>query len=150
MDASNEIAKRLSHFLADNFVLYVKTLNFHWNMVGPEFFMYHKLLEEQYKELAEASDELAERIRMIGFQAPATMQEYLALTCLKEGKAKQTQDKMIADLVKDHESMVSHAHELIAFTDNAKDQGTSDLIIERLRFSDKAAWLLRSHLSKKR
>lgn len=150
MDASNEIAKKLSHFLADNFALYVKTLNYHWNMVGPEFFMYHKLLEEQYQELAEASDELAERIRMLGFQAPATMQDFLKLTCLKEGKAGLSQDKMIAELVKDHESMVSHAHGLIAFTDEKKDQGTSDLVIERLRFSDKAAWLLRSHLTSKK
>lgn len=144
---SLDVASALSHFLADTMVIYVKTLNFHWNMVGSEFFMYHKLLEEQYKALAEAGDELAERIRMLGKVAPATMEQWLQLASLKEAKGALSQEKMMRELTKDHETLLSHAHALIALSDKQGDQGTSDLIIERLRFHDKAAWLLRSHLS---
>lgn len=138
------IAQRLGHHLADTMILYVKTLNFHWNMVGPQFFMYHRLLEEQYKELAQALDELAERIRMLGFPAPGSLIEFQKLGCLKEGKAK-TQATMVQELVSDHEAMIEHSQALIALCNEAGDEGTADLIIERLRSHDKAAWLLRSH-----
>lgn len=146
--SENAIVSRLSHFLADSFVVYVKTLNFHWNMVGSGFFMYHKLLEEQYKELADAADELAERVRMLGSHAPASLKEFLALSQIKESSGKLSQEKMVAELVKDHETLVKSASELIKLTEQANDQGTGDLMIERLRASDKYAWLLRSHLQK--
>ena len=145
---SDTVAKRLAHYLADTALLYMKTLNYHWNMVGPEFFMYHKLLEGQYGELSEALDEIAERIRMIGPKAPATMKEYLELTSLKEGKSTHTQDQMVQELVKDHEAMVWTATQLISLADEQEDQGTSDLIVRWLRFHDKNAWLLRSHSKK--
>lgn len=143
------IVKELGYFLADTMILYVKTLNFHWNMVGSEFFMYHRLLEEQYKELADALDMLAERIRMLGAPAPATLVEFLQLARLKENgtkNQKMKQEKMIQELVRDHEAMVGSARSLIDFCDEALDQGTSDLLIERIRSHDKSAWLLRSHL----
>lgn len=145
---SDTVAKRLSHYLADTALLYMKTLNYHWNMVGPEFFMYHKLLEGQYEELSEALDEIAERIRMLGPKAPATMKEYLELASLKEGKSTHTQDQMVHELIKDHESMVWSATQLISFSDEQEDAGTSDLIVKWLRFHDKNAWLLRSHAKK--
>lgn len=144
-----DVCTKLGVFLADTFVLYTKTLNFHWNMEGPQFFMYHKLLEEEYEELAEAIDEIAERIRMLGGKAPATMQEFLKLASLKEGKSTQSWERMIQELVEDHEALVEKSHELIEFTDSVSDQGTSDLIVERIRSHSKEAWLLRSHLKTK-
>lgn len=144
----DQITSKLAHFLSDTFILYVKTLNFHWNMVGPEFFMYHKLLEKQYEELAEANDELAERIRMLGRVAPGSLQEFLKLSCLKESPTDLSQEQMIHELVETHEAMVEHCHEIIQFTDEKKDQGTSDLLIERIRSHAKQAWLLRSHFVK--
>src|SRR5690349_8537607 len=94
----DKINLKLAHFLADTFVLYTKTLNFHWNMVASEFFMYHKLLEEQYKGLAEALDELAERIRMLRGTAPGSMTEILKLACLKESTKHLSQEKMVHEL----------------------------------------------------
>ncbi len=135
----------LSHFTADTAVLYIKTLNFHWNMVGSEFYMYHKLLEEQYKALASGLDDLAERIRQLGGIAPGSMSEFLELACLPETKKPLSQDQMIKELTNSHESMATHCHEIIEFSDSIKDQGTSDLLIDRLREHDKNAWLLRSH-----
>ncbi len=142
----DQIAEKLSHFLSDTFVLYVKTLNFHWNMVGQEFYMYHRLLEKQYDELLEAADELAERIRMLGRTAPGSMKQFLNLCCLQESDAEKTAEQMVHELVEDHEAMVEHCHEIIKFTDKSQDQGTSDLLIERIRSHAKQAWLLRSHL----
>jgi starvation-inducible DNA-binding protein len=142
----DKITKQLSHFLSDTFVLYVKTLNFHWNMVGTEFFMYHKLLEKQYEDMAKAIDEIAERIRMLGRIAPGTMADFLKLSSLKEGSSKLGQKQMIKELVESHENLVEECHELIQFTESVNDQGTSDLVIEQIRFHAKQAWLLRSHL----
>lgn len=146
-ESIDQVADKLAFFLSDTFVLYVKTLNFHWNMVGREFYMYHLLLEKQYEELQEAADELAERIRMLGRKAPGTMQNFLKLARLKEEQAELTAENMIHTLVENHEELVEHCHEIILFTDKALDQGTSDLMIERIRYHSKQAWLLRSHLS---
>lgn len=143
-----KISDRLSHFLADTFVLYVKTLNFHWNMVGSEFYMFHKLLEEQYKKLTEAIDEIAERIRMLHGISPGSMAEFMQLSSLKESPGNLSQKQMVEELMLNHEELVEHCHELIKYTDSVYDQGTSDLIIEQIRFHSKQAWLLRSHLER--
>jgi starvation-inducible DNA-binding protein len=145
-ESIDQISQKLSHFLSDTFVLYVKTLNFHWNMVSREFYMYHRLLEEQYKELQEAIDDLAERIRMLGRASPGSMRQFLQLASLKESESEKTAEQMVQDLIEAHEEMVEHCHKVIKFTDQAQDQGTSDLLIERIRSHAKQAWLLRSHL----
>jgi len=145
----DQIATKLSHFLSDTFVLYVQTLNFHWNMVGAEFFMYHHLLQKQYEALAEAIDDLAERIRMLGKISPGSMQEFLNLSCIKESETKLSQEEMVHELIETHETLIEHCHETIQFTEEVKDQGTADLLIERIRFHAKQAWLLRSHLEKR-
>ena len=142
----DQISSKLSHLLADTFVLYVKTLNYHWNMVGEEFFMYHKLLEEQYKKLAELCDESAERIRMLKREAPATMQTFLQLTGLKEGSSKKEQKQMVDELASDHAHLVRHCRQIIEYSDSISDPATSDLVVDQMRFHDKASWLLRSHL----
>lgn len=140
-----EIADKLAIFTANTFVLYVKTLNFHWNMEGAQFFMFHRLLEEQYKNLAEGVDELAERIRMLGVHAPASMKHFLKLATLNESHANLNQEEMIQELIYDHETLENSCSKLIAFTDESLDPGSSDLLTERLRFHSKQAWLLRSH-----
>lgn len=147
-DIPGKIAKKLSHFCADTFVLYVKTLNFHWNMRGPNFFAFHRLLEEQYKNLAEATDDLAERIRMLGYFAPSSCKEFLELTHLKESHSKLSQEEMVLELAADHATLETDLQKLISFTDENLDQGSSDLLAERIRFHSKSSWLLRTHLEK--
>jgi len=137
--------KALALFTADTMVLYVKTLNFHWNMTGPQFFMYHRLLEEQYKNLAEGLDELAERIRMLGGEAPGSMKDFLKLAQLKESAGTLSQNEMVKELVRSHTSMSHLCHQVIEISNQQRDEGTTDLLIERLRFHDQQAWLLRSH-----
>lgn len=140
-----KICDHLAPLLADAFVLYVKTLNFHWNMRGPQFFMFHKLLQEQYEAIAEANDELAERMRMLGGKAPGSMETFLKLARLKESKQGLNQDQMIQELVEDHQRVLEQLHLVLRLTDACGDQGTSDLLIERIRDHAKQAWLLRSH-----
>jgi len=140
-----QISEKLASFLANTFVLYVKTLNFHWNMQGPQFHMYHLLLQDQYENMAGANDDLAERIRMLGHPAPGTMAHLLQLSSLKESSKPLKMEQMVKELTQDHEEMVEQCHTLIAFVDEVCDQGTSDLMAERIRFHSKQAWLLRSH-----
>lgn len=148
--ATTQICERLAHFMADSFVVYMKTLNFHWNMIGENFYMYHKLLEDQYNEAIIGIDAVAERIRQLGLQAPANMAEILSLSCIKESKAKLSQLQMVKELANDNSLLVEHCREIINYSDEEDDQGTSDLLIDRMRAHDKNAWMLRSHFEKKK
>lgn len=143
---AQKVADELTHLLADTYILYLKTQNFHWNVTGPFFPQLHALFEKQYEELAEAVDLIAERIRALGSPAPASFSEFLKLTSLKEGNSKLTAQMMVKSLMKDHET-ISH-HLLIIFTqaEKANDQATIDLLTERMRAHDKTAWTLRSSL----
>ncbi|MCH9609180.1 MAG: DNA protection during starvation protein 2 [Chlamydiales bacterium] len=143
----DQMCDKLSHLVADTFVLYVKTLNFHWNMVSPQFFMYHKLLQSQYEGLQELGDELAERIRQFQRTSPGSMAEFIKLSCLKESPTNLTDREMIEELVSVHEKLVEHCREAIGFADSIEDHGTSDLLVQQMRDHDKQAWLLRSHLT---
>lgn len=142
----NSLINNLNSFLSSTFVLYVKTLNFHWNLVGEQFYMHHKLLEEQYKELAGAIDEIAERLRMLDHSPASSMKEFLSLADLKEAGTKGKDQSMIKELSKDHRTLVNLAKELVTQSDKNNDPGTSDLLIQRIRAHDKAAWILESHL----
>lgn len=140
------VASHLARFLADTYVLYVKTQNFHWNLKDSRFYSLHLLFEAQYEDLAGAVDEIAERIRMLEHPAPASMQEFLKLTHLKEAAGNYTGDKMITELCRGHEQIAAFLRENIQTVQKLGDEGSADLMIQRLRAHDKAAWFLRSHL----
>src|SRR5579883_492159 len=102
---TNTVINGLSHLLADTYVLYIKTQNFHWNIRGPHFYSYHKMLEEQYEALAEAVDVLAERIRALQALAPASMEQFLKLASLKESGNDLNAEAMLITLLADHEAI---------------------------------------------
>ena len=141
-----KVAHYLSQVLADNYVLYTKTQNFHWNVIDPRFYQLHKLWEEQFEDLAEANDLFAERIRMLQIRTPASLKQFLTLTCLKESEEILTGDEMLEELVNDHETMIKNLHVGIQLATKLADDGTADLFIQRLRAHEKMAWFLRSHL----
>ena len=132
--------------LANTYILYIKTQNFHWNVVDPRFRSLHLLFESQYNDLAEALDDLAERIRMIGQRAPGSMREFLALTDLKEEYDELDGTEMLAALLNDHDKVIEGLRNAITISQNAHDEGSADLLINRLRAHEKIAWMLRSHL----
>jgi starvation-inducible DNA-binding protein len=143
-----EVAKTLSTFLADEFVLYTKTRNAHWNVEGPDFHDKHKFFESQYEALDEIMDEVAERIRILGHYAPATLKDFLQLTHLTEQiRSKNDSQGFIKELLGDHESIIVSLRENInRFANELQDAGTSDFITGIMETHEKMAWMLRAHL----
>lgn len=141
-----DISKGLAHFLADTYTLYLKTHNFHWNVTGPMFPTLHLMFEGQYGELAVAVDDIAERIRALGMKAPGSYAEFSKLTTIKESVGEVTSTQMIADLVAGHEAVIRTGRGLFAMVNEAHDEPTTDLLVQRLRVHEKTAWMLRSML----
>lgn len=142
-----KVADLLAHFLADTYALYLKTQNFHWNVRGPYFYSLHKMFEEQYVELSQAVDEIAERIRALGCLAPASFGQFAQLTSIKDEKGDQTAEQMVQKLAKDHGILMQSAMDIIPKAQHAHDEGTADLLIQRLKVHEKTIWMLQSSLS---
>lgn len=144
----SKVTEILSVALADEFVLLTKTKKAHWNVEGADFYNKHLFFEQQYNQLDEIVDSVAERIRTLGHYAPASLKEYLALTHLSE-HALETNDSLtyMNELLCDHESILIHLRENINnFASELRDAGTSDYITGLLETHEKMAWMLRSHL----
>ncbi|MCO6149209.1 Dps family protein [Flavobacterium sp. NRK1] len=143
-----DVTETLSKVLADEFVLYTKTRNAHWNVEGPDFYNKHLFFEQQYTELEEIVDSVAERIRILGHHTPGTLKEFLQLTHLSEvSREKNDSTGFIKELLSDHESIIIYLRENIQrFANELKDYGTSDYITGLMETHEKMAWMLRSHL----
>ena len=142
-----DIVTQLSRFLATNHVLALKTLNYHWNVKGPNFHSLHAMFEEQYKALIAASDEAAERIRALGKIAPASFREYLELSDIKEDtNPPDNSDYMVKNLLQDNEQASLTARKTLQTAEEAGDEVTVDMMVERMAYHDKVAWMLRSIL----
>ncbi|MGA9295061.1 MAG: DNA starvation/stationary phase protection protein [Ignavibacteriaceae bacterium] len=143
----HETALLLSKVLADEFILYTKTLNAHWNLEGDNFYPMHKFFEEQYEQSAAIIDGVAERIRTLGHYAPATLKLFLELTHFTEEiNGKNNANGFIEGLLADHEVIIIHLRENIIQIDNEfHDAGTSDFITGLLKTHEKMAWMLRAH-----
>lgn len=139
-----EIADGLSRLLADTYTLYLKTHNFHWNVTGPLFNTLHLMFEQQYTELAAAVDEIAERIRALGFPAPGSYEQFAVLTSVKEESGVPSAEDMLAQLARDQEIVVRTAREVFPVADAAHDEPTADLLTQRMQIHEKTAWMLRS------
>jgi len=142
----NAIAQGLSRLLADTYTLYLKTHGFHWNVTGAMFRTLHLLFEEQYTELAEAVDTIAERIRALGIFAPSSFSQYSQLSTIKEASDVPEAKEMIAQLLEGHEAIVRTARDIFPIVDSAGDEPTADLLTQRMQVHEKTAWMLRSLL----
>ena len=142
------IANGFSQLLADTYTLYLKSHNFHWNVTGPMFTVLHELFETHYTELAGAVDEIAERIRALGFPAPASYSQFAKLTHIKEEVNVPHANEMIQQLASDHETVIRNVRQFLATIDSFEDEVSSDLLTQRLQFHEKTAWMLRSLLEK--
>jgi starvation-inducible DNA-binding protein len=142
-----EVAEGLSRVLADSYTLYLKTHNYHWNVVGPMFHTLHTMFETQYTELALAVDEIAERIRAMGEPAPGTYREFAELTSVKEDTDRPDAPEMIRRLVDAHQSTARTIREVLPLAEAAPDQVSTDLLVRLLDTNEKTAWMLRSLLA---
>jgi starvation-inducible DNA-binding protein len=139
----------LNTLLADEYVLYTKTRNYHWNVIGLQFNDLHKFFEAQYEALDDTVDEVAERARALGGRAAGSLEEFKKLARLGEdvvGKVPAARD-MLANLLADHEALArSLRADVDTVTDKYKDTGTADFLTGLMEQHEKAAWMLRSFL----
>lgn len=138
------ITKGLTQVLADTFVLYFKTHSFHWNVEGPHFKALHDLFEEQYTELWEATDEIAERIRALDEYGPNNFKEMLGKATLKESGQLPDEKGMLQQLEEDNRAIVDGIYSVLRTAEDAGDEITTDMMIERATVHEKAAWMLKS------
>lgn len=139
-----EIAEGLSRLLADTYTLYLKTHGYHWNVTGPMFRSLHLMFEEQYMELRDAVDEIAERIRALGHLAPASYSEFGKLSSVRDEDGAPEAAAMVERLVEGHEAVIGTAREVVKTAEAADDVATADLATQRINTHEKAAWMLRA------
>jgi len=145
-EARKRIAEGLAALLADTSVLYLKTQGYHWNVTGPMFQQLHLMFEEEYVELGDAMDVIAERIRALGAIAPGSYGELVRLATVPDEEEAPGPPEMVRHLCDAHELVVRSARPLLATAEEAGDAATADLVTERIAAHEKTAWMLRSTL----
>ncbi len=138
-----KIADALSHMLADSYILYLKTHNFHWNVTGPMFQTLHNMFMVQYTELWNALDMIAERIRALGHVAPGSYKRYAEMSTIEEEEGVPSAHDMIRQLVAGQEAVARTARAAFKVANAADDQPTADLLTQRMEVHEKNAWMLR-------
>ena len=139
---TKQMVEELQHILGDTFTLYFKTHAYHWNVEGPHFDALHKLFGDQYTEMWEAMDDIAERIRALGDYAPMNVTDIMKPSDLTSAKKQIKAMAMVKDLAKDHEEISKHLAIAIEKAAEIGDEVTADLLIGRQTIHDKTAWML--------
>jgi starvation-inducible DNA-binding protein len=143
------VAEIVSVLLADTYSLQLKTQYYHWNVTGPYFGPLHELFGKQYELLSAAVDEIAERIRSVGFASPGTYREFTELSNIKEDKTlPDNWQTMLKNLLDAHETVIRYLRDSIGDLQKHGDEASADMFIGRLEEHEKIAWMLRSHLTK--
>ena len=145
-DDRAKIVESLSTVLADSYMLYLKTHNFHWNVTGPMFQTLHVMFQEQYTELWNALDDIAERIRALGHYAPGTYKRYAELSSIQEEPSVPDPREMIRQLVEGQEILVRTLRASVRIADEIDDYPTADMLTTRMEIHEKNAWMLRAFL----
>lgn len=140
----SDLHEKLSVILADTYALYLKTQNYHWHVTGLQFKSLHELFEMQYRELAEAVDEVAERILIKGHKAPATFKEFEKLKTIKDGDSSMDSNRMVAELANDNGTLVKDLNAAMQMAQKNNDEGTVNLLANRIEAHEKARWMLKS------
>jgi starvation-inducible DNA-binding protein len=139
------IAKKLEVVFVDTYSLYLKTQNAHWNYMGKEFYSLHLLLEKQYQDMADALDEIAERVRALGFFVTASFAFFQKKSNVSI-EENLPPSEMIEDLVTGHETWICHARKVCELAEQEKDAATVDLLGKRLGAHEKFLWMLKNYL----
>lgn len=141
------VSLEMNKLLADEFILYAKTRNYHWNAEGNNFMEMHKFFETQYEQLAEIMDDVAERIRSLGHYAEARLKDYVKLSHLEEQEYTNKQSEQLQNLLNDHETIIQNLRKLIIeFSEKQKDLGTSDFVTGLMEQHEKMAWFIRAYI----
>jgi starvation-inducible DNA-binding protein len=140
----SDVKEKLAITLADTYTLYLKTQNYHWHVTGPNFSGLHALFEMQYRELAEAVDEIAERMLTLGYDAPATFKEFMSLRRIEEGNSNLSAKEMVEELSNDNTRLVKDLNQAMSIAQSNNDEGTANLLADRIAAHEKASWMLRA------
>lgn len=144
-----DIALMLNNLLADEFILYTKTLNYHWNVVGPFFGDLHGFFNKLYVQLQGFMDLTAERVRALGYRADSTAKTLSSASILLEEPKKLLASRtMLQNLLADHESIIKSIRSGIDMTAKVNDMGTNNFLCDLIMKYEKNAWMLRSYLIK--
>ncbi|TRO65126.1 Dps family protein [Christiangramia sabulilitoris] len=139
---TKKTVEQLNILLADYHIYYQKLRNFHWNVIGKNFFDLHEKFEELYDDAKLKVDEIAERILTLRYQPTSNLSEYLESSNLKESPSDITDKKMIEILLEDHGIILKQMRKVIETADAADDEGTIDLIGAYIRELEKTSWML--------
>ncbi|MFQ4141769.1 Dps family protein [Chlorogloeopsis sp. ULAP02] len=144
----NGVINLLNKDLSDAYLLVVKTKKYHWDVVGPQFRSLHEIWEEQYQQLTENIDAIAERVRALGGYPIGTMEGFLKNGTIKEhGGDVPTATGMVARLVDDHEQVIRNLREHIdQCSEDFHDEGTADFLTGLMEGHEEMAWMLRSFI----
>lgn len=141
-------ANILSYLLSNEMTLYVKTRKSHWNVSGESFMELHKLYEDQYRQLEDSIDEIAERIGKLGQKTIGTMSEFLKLSVIKEHpKTYLSSKETLLELLSDHETIIVDLRKSINIcAEKNKDVGTADFLTGLMEQHETIAWIIRRYL----
>ena len=145
--ARRECAEAVEKVLADTFLLYLKTHSFHWNVEGPQFRVLHEMFEEQYRDLWDAIDEIAERIRALGHPAPGTTRKFRDLAEVRESDLIPSAAEMLQQLVSDNATAARTIRAALATAQNAGDEATAGMLGDRLAYHEKQMWMMKSMMA---
>ena len=141
------VSALLADLLADEVALYVATRGAHWNVVGPNFGALHSFFESQYEALDDILDDVAERIRALGFAAPASVGAYAKAKSIDDSAGEASSATvMIEKLLAAHEVIVRELRSDAEKASEHGDEGTADFLVGLMESHEKMAWMLRSHL----
>lgn len=141
-----KLAAQMGRALASTYILYHKTHAYHWNVTGPMFYSVHKLTDDQYQDLAHAVDDIAERIRALGFAAPIGLTRYAGDSVVSDPTDIPMAGEMIAELARDHQSVAAELRGMVEQAEQAGDVFTADLLTARIGIHEEAAWMLNAML----
>lgn len=147
MTSNSKLVQGLEQVLAETYALYLKTQNYHWNVTGMHFHSLHAFFEEQYKALASAVDEIAERIRTLDAPAPGSFKEFQQLSTLSEPIQDGNDKSMLEDLLNSHKTLSTTLQSTWEVADSSGDEVTADFLVDRLSEHRQFSWMLKAHLS---
>lgn len=135
---------------AETYALFLKTQSYHWHVRGSGFKTLHELFEDQYKNLIDAIDELAERMVILGHHAPASFKELDRLKSIRDANPQASAEEMLLELANDHGLILESLKHLIKIAEEHRDEASIALISDRISNHEKMQWILKSSLSEQR
>ncbi len=145
-ESRKKIVEVLKKLLADTYFIYFKTHSYHWNVTGPMFQTLHDMFMQQYTELWNTIDLIAERIRSLGEYAPYSYKELSQITSIKDDEKIPRAEEMINNLIEGHEKIIQFIRDNFSIAEESNDEATIDLLTQRLDSHEKTAWMLRALL----